>query len=367
MAEALFAKQIEEIAARAEALRTGGVCPVVIGIDGMAASGKTTLTGLLAQRLDASVIHMDDFFLPQGFRTPQRLKTPGGNVYHERFKKEVVPYLRSGVLFGYRVFDAHSHSYTDTRDVWPKPYIIVEGCYCMHPEFGDIYDLKLFAEVSPAEQWKRITETRAERAEMFKAMWIPMENRYHEAFRIREQCHMVITSGEPQPAPPLEIERKWLVRMPDGAILREKAERVIEMRQVYLTGGNPNVSMRIRRSASDGTVVYHRNEKQRITDRVRIEREEEIDQQHFNILMGFADPKLRIIEKTRYCVPLEGGLTAEIDVFPFWDDRAFCEVELPAEDTPVTLPHWLSVVREVTDDKRYTNLALAREIPTEDI
>lgn len=367
MAEALFTNQIEEIAARVQGLRESGVCPVVIGIDGMAASGKTTLAALLAERLDASVIHMDDFFLPQGFRTPKRLKTPGGNVYHERFKKEVVPYLHSGVLFGYRVFDAHSHAYTDTRDVWPKPVIIVEGCYCMHPSFGDIYDLKLFAEVSPAEQWKRITATRARRAEMFKAMWIPMENRYHQTFDIRNQCDMVITSGEPQPVPPLEIERKWLIRMPDAALLREKAARVIEMQQVYLTGGNPNVSMRIRRSECGGAVTYHRNEKQRITDRVRIEREEEIDAKHYGILLGFADPKLRVIEKTRYCVPIGGGLTAEIDLFPFWNDRAFCEVELPAEDTPVTLPDWLSVVREVTDDKRYTNLALAREIPTEDI
>ena len=63
---------------------------------------------------------------------------------------------------------------------------------------------------------------------------------------------------------------------------------------------------------------------------------------------------------------LESG-TAEIDVFPFWEDRAFCEAELPAEDTPVTLPDWLEVVREVSADKRYTNLALAREIPMEEI
>ena len=367
MAEALFEQYIEDIAARVETLRSEGVSPVVIGMDGMAASGKTTLAALLAERLDAAVIHMDDFFLPQGFRTPERLRTPGGNVYYERFCKEVVPYIRSGQLFGYRVFDAHKHIYTDTRDIWPKPVIIVEGCYCMHPEIGDIYDLRLFVEVSPYEQERRIAETRAKVAEMYKAMWIPMENRYHEAFRVKEGCDMVITSGAPQPAPPLEIERKWLIRMPDLVLLREKAERVIAMEQVYLKGGAPGVSMRVRKSVEGETVTYHRNEKQRLSDTVRIEREEEVDEQHYKILLGFADPKLRKIEKTRYCVPLEGGLTAEIDVFPFWDDRAFCETELPTEDTPVTLPNWLDVVREVTEDKRYTNLALAREIPTEEL
>ena len=367
MAQGLFENYIEEIAERVDGLRAEGVSPVVIGMDGMAASGKTTLAALLAERLDAAVIHMDDFFLPQGFRTPERLRTPGGNVYYERFCQEVKPYIRSKQLFGYRVFDAHKHVYVDVRDVWPKPVILVEGCYCMHPEIGDIYDLRLFVEVSPYEQERRIVETRAKVAEMYKAMWIPMENRYHKAFGIKEDCDMVITSGAPQPAPPLEIERKWLIRMPDLALLREKAERVIDMEQVYLKGGAPGVSMRVRKSAEGDKVTYHRNEKQRLSDTVRIEREEEIDEAHYKILLGFGDPTLRKIKKTRYCVPIGGGLTAEIDVFPFWSDRAFCEVELPAEDTPVTLPAWLCVVREVSDDKRYTNLALAREIPMEDI
>lgn len=366
MEQNLFAKEINEIARRVAQLQEAGVCSVVIGIDGMAASGKTTLTALLEQRLDAAVIHMDDFFLPQGFRTPKRLKTPGGNVYYERFLEEVVPYLRSGVIFGYRVFDAHKHLYTETRVIQPKPVILVEGSYCMHPALGDIYDLKIFCKVSPYEQMQRIEATRAPVAEMYKAMWIPMENRYHAAFDIEAACDMVIASGAPQPQPPLEIERKFLIRMPDLAQLSAYASRIIEMEQVYLTGGAPGVSMRIRKSTENGSIVYHRNEKQRLTDMVRIEREEEIDEKHFNILLGFADPALKTIRKTRYCVPMD-ELTAEIDVFPFWQDRAFCEVELPNEDTDFTLPHWLDVVREVTEDKRYTNLALAREIPMEDI
>lgn len=366
MEQNLFAKEIQEITARVEQLKAAGKHPVVIGIDGMAAAGKSTLGAMLAETLSASVIHMDDFFLPQGFRTPKRLKTPGGNVYYERFREEVVPYLRCGQLFGYRVFDAHAHAYTDTRIVKPAPVIIVEGSYCMHPELGDIYDLKLFCKVSPYEQMRRIEATRAPRAEMFKAMWIPMENMYHTAFQIEDRCHMVITSGAPQPEPPLEIERKFLIRMPDEGTLKKHAHRVIEMEQVYLTGGAPGVSMRIRKSVENGKTVYHRNEKQRLTDRVRIEREEEIDEIHFNVLLGFADPDLNIIQKTRYCVPM-GELTAEIDVFPFWSDRAFCEVELPEETMAVILPAWMDVIREVTEDKRYTNLALAREIPMEEI
>ncbi|MBQ3011102.1 MAG: hypothetical protein IJD81_07905 [Oscillospiraceae bacterium] len=366
MKQTLFTKEIQEIIRCVEALQEEGKRPVVIGIDGMAASGKTTITALLEQALDAAVIHMDDFFLPQGFRTPERLRTPGGNVYHERFKQEVVPYLRCGDLFGYRIFDAHKHEYTGTRVIPPKSVIIVEGSYCMHPELGDIYDLKIFSKVGPDEQMHRIKTTRARVADLYKAMWIPMENRYHAAFDIEAKCDVVITSGAPQSAPPLEIERKFLIRMPDLTRLVQAADRVIDMEQVYLKGGAPGVSMRIRKSVEGGSTVYHRNEKQRITDMVRIEREEEIDDRHYKILLGFADPDLRVIKKTRYCLPA-GELTAEVDIFPFWQDRAFCEVELPDETAPVTLPDFLEVIREVTEDKRYTNLALAREIPTEEI
>lgn len=366
MDTALFKKEIQEIAARVAALQMQGVRPVLIGIDGMAASGKTTLTALLEQTLDAAVIHMDDFFLPQGFRTPQRLKTPGGNVYYERFRDEVVPYLRCGELFGYRIYDGHGHCYTGTRLVQPKDVIIVEGCYCMHPELGNLYDLRVFCQVSAYEQMKRITETRPERAEMFKAMWIPMENRYHAAFDISGKCDMVITSGAPEPSAPLEIERKFLIRYPEMGTLTANAHRVIAIEQVYLKGAAPDVSVRIRKAAENGVTTYYKTEKQKISNLVRVEREHVISEKEYHILLGFADPARKPIRKTRYCVPM-GALTAEVDLFPFWDDRAFCEVELPAEDTPFTLPDWVQVIRDVTEDKRYTNAALAKQIPMEEL
>ena len=36
---------------------------VIVAIDGMAASGKTTLAECLRKEFDAEVVHMDDFFL----------------------------------------------------------------------------------------------------------------------------------------------------------------------------------------------------------------------------------------------------------------------------------------------------------------
>ena len=69
----------------------------------------------------------------------------------------------------------------------------------------------------------------------------------------------------------------------------------------------------------------------------------------------------RRICKTRYKVA-EGGLVWEIDAF---DELplVMAEVELESADQAVELPAWLAphVVRELTEDPRYRNFALATE------
>jgi adenylate cyclase len=65
-----------------------------------------------------------------------------------------------------------------------------------------------------------------------------------------------------------------------------------------------------------------------------------------------------VVCKTRYRVP-QGDLTWEIDVFE--GDNAglvIAEVELLAEDHPVSLPAWVGA--EVSADRRYSNAALAQ-------
>ena len=165
---------------------------------------------------------------------------------------------------------------------------------------------------------------------------------------------------------PLEIERKFLIRMPDPERLSRESVRRISITQIYLKNTENVHSRRLRLSRWDGGEARYYNEKVRLTDRTRIEREREIGPEEWDALLAEADPDRRVIEKTRWCVP-SGGHTAEIDVFPFWSDRAFCEVELSSEDEAIELPGWIEPVREVTGDARYTNYALALSVPEEDI
>ena len=161
---------------------------------------------------------------------------------------------------------------------------------------------------------------------------------------------------------PLEIERKYLIRRPDRAELERRAVRRIEIRQVYLIRGEEGENRRVRHSRWKGGEAWYYTEKLKRSDLVRVEREREISPAEAEELLAQADTERRPIEKERWCVPWAGH-TLEIDLFPFWEDRAFCEIELQSPEEDVPLPDWITLLREVTDDPRYTNSALAREIP----
>lgn len=162
-----------------------------------------------------------------------------------------------------------------------------------------------------------------------------------------------------------EIERKFLIKYPDTEFLRglEGCER-IGISQTYLLCDDG--SMRVRRSVYDDKTVYYRNIKKRISDMSHLEDEKIISEETYGELLFCRDTSRNTVEKTRYAFPF-GGHIIEVDVYPFWSDRAVLEVELESEDEAFDIPPFISVIKEVTGDKRYSNKALAKEIVTEEL
>jgi len=167
--------------------------PYIINFDGSAASGKSTLAGYLAEITKSSLIHMDDFYLPNNLRTDERFMVAGGNIHYERFKEEVVDFLRNGHDFIYLKFDCSIMDYSEEIRVSATPIIIVEGSYSNHPYFGDYPDLKVFCNVGKTEQIKRIElRNGIEKLKVFLDKWIPLENHYLQVYKIKENCHIVL-------------------------------------------------------------------------------------------------------------------------------------------------------------------------------
>ena len=171
--------------------------PLIVALDGRCASGKTTLAALLQQQTGCSVVHMDHFFLRPEQRTRGRLEQPGGNVDYERFLAEVLEPLRAGKDCSYRPYDCKQQKLAEPVAVRQRKLIVVEGSYSCHPELWDFYDLHIFLTVSPEEQRLRIRRRNGEKGlEIFQNKWIPLEERYFEAFRIEQRCAFSFQSDD---------------------------------------------------------------------------------------------------------------------------------------------------------------------------
>jgi CYTH domain-containing protein len=151
----------------------------------------------------------------------------------------------------------------------------------------------------------------------------------------------------------IEIERKYLL---SGLPKFPRAAAILDIDQGYLPG--EKLVERLRREQSHEGVVRHYRTVKLGSGVERIEVEEEADEpvfQHLWLLTGG-----RRLRKRRYVVP-NGDDMWEIDEFL---DRplVLAELELERADAKVKIPDWLKpvLVREVTDEKEYTNRSLAR-------
>ena len=162
--------------------------------------------------------------------------------------------------------------------------------------------------------------------------------------------------GEPEP---LEIERKFLIEYPDITELEKlpNCQRV-EIIQTYLTAPEGEES-RVRQRGIDGNYVYFQTTKKKVTDLKRVEVERRLSKDEYLRLLMDADPNCRPIRKTRYCLTSENQYF-EIDVYPFWQDKAIMEIELPNETAQIRFPKQVKVIKEVTDDDSYKNASIAR-------
>jgi uridine kinase len=165
--------------------------PFLIAIDGRCAAGKTTLAAQLQNIVNSNVFHMDDFFLPPGLRTRERLAQPGGNVDYERFRFEILLPALKGGEFSYRPYSCHLQRQTEPVLVQPKSISIIEGSYSCHPYLWDCYDLRIFLNIGREEQLQRIRERNgSEQLNIFQKRWIPLEEQYFSAYQIQQRCDL---------------------------------------------------------------------------------------------------------------------------------------------------------------------------------
>src|SRR5262245_9014485 len=146
-----------------------------------------------------------------------------------------------------------------------------------------------------------------------------------------------------------EIERKFLVV---GNGWRDQVASASHIRQGYLSREG-RASVRVRVVDDARAYLTIKAAKGRIS---RHEFESEIPVGEGGALLEFCAGHL--VDKVRHRVEI-GGRLWEVDVFE--DDNAgltIAEIELGSESDTLELPSWVG--REITEDGRYYNAALAR-------
>jgi adenylate cyclase len=151
----------------------------------------------------------------------------------------------------------------------------------------------------------------------------------------------------------VEIERKFLVT---GDAWQPLATSSSQLRQGYLSS-NAKATVRVRISDDQRAVITLKGALQGIS---RPEFEYAIPLADARELLDMAQP--HVVEKRRYLVPW-GEVIWEVDVFEGRHaGRVMAEVELADEAQRVQLPDWVG--REVTNDDRYANASLSRNLVT---
>lgn len=170
--------------------------PYVIAIDGKCGSGKSTLASFIQGHIECNVIHMDDFYLPFAKRDPHWETIPGGNMDFDRLKESVLTPAKAGIDISYQKYFCREDSLLLPVLLKPTGLVVVEGSYSHYPDLSKWYDLKIFLTCSKEQQKARLIQREGERFRFYEERWIPMEERYYNAFAVKEQADLVIETTD---------------------------------------------------------------------------------------------------------------------------------------------------------------------------
>ncbi len=162
----------------------------------------------------------------------------------------------------------------------------------------------------------------------------------------------------------MEIERKYAIRQMPEELTAYQSKKI---EQGYLCN---DPVIRIRKSNDDFILTY--KSKRGINPYTKegaiVNQEIELPLTEKAYLTLKEKIEGNMIYKTRYLIPLEGGLKAELDIFEGQlSGLVFAEVEFPDPETADAFvpPAWFG--EELSQDKRFSNYRLSKLTSYEDL
>lgn len=164
---------------------------VIIAIDGPSGSGKSTLAQSIKEKYNATVIHMDDYFIPE-HKKADIPKVPGWNLDYPRFEEEVITSLsKNQITSNHFNCKTQQLEYRDSLQL--SSVVVIEGVYSTHPSLRHNYDCCVYISITNEEQIKRIEQRNGpSMLSRWILEWIPLENEYFNYFNIKNNADIVL-------------------------------------------------------------------------------------------------------------------------------------------------------------------------------
>jgi len=190
--------------------------PIRVGIDGVDASGKTTLANLLAdylksQNVDVIRASIDGFHNPKSIRYQKGRNSPEG-YYKDSFNNQSIvdnllaPLGNNGNLqYKKAIFDFK----TDSEVVLPvqtankDSILIMDGVFLFRPELADYWDLKIFVEADFKITVSRATKrdgyylgSEQEIQDKYNQRYVPGQLLYFQEAQPQEKADIIIGNSD---------------------------------------------------------------------------------------------------------------------------------------------------------------------------
>lgn len=162
--------------------------PFLLAIDGACGTGKSTLADHLTKHYQSTLIRMDDFFLPIEKRGDA--SEIASNIDKKRLTEEVLLPISRGDFQSYKPFLCKEQKLGEAVFAKENPLIILEGVYCLCPEFRDYYHKKILLK-APWELRKSRLIGRGSDFYQFASEWIPREDLYFEKENVAQYCDFI--------------------------------------------------------------------------------------------------------------------------------------------------------------------------------
>ena len=165
-------------------------------------------------------------------------------------------------------------------------------------------------------------------------------------------------------ADPLEIERKYIIEIPEESVMQCAEEySKSHILQIYLKG-EEGLTHRIRKRIFEDVTEYTETTKIRLDAMTAIENERVITEEEFLNLEKNIKEGTRPIYKIRHTFVFEEQVF-EVDVYPEWKNSCILETELNNKETRVVFPTFINIIKEVTGIKGYSNAQMSMDFPKE--